>query len=86
MEKYRKKSVVVYATQFASNESRDIEAIPLLHSKDWVIGFDKGIYLNIPTLEGDMKCREYDWIIQNENGEFYPCKPDIFEKNYQLVE
>lgn len=27
-----------------------------------------------------------DWIIKGIRGEFYPCKPDIFEKTYELVE
>jgi hypothetical protein len=32
-----------------------------------------------------MEGREGDWIIKGVNGEFYPCKPDIFEKTYQEV-
>ncbi len=40
----------------------------------------------IPTLEGVMLGVEDDWIIKGVNGEFYPCKPDIFEKTYDLVE
>ena len=42
--------------------------------------------LIIETLEGDMKCSIGDWIIKGVNGEFYPCKPDIFEKTYDKVE
>jgi hypothetical protein len=37
----------------------------------------------IPTLEGNMKAQMNDWIIKGVNGEFYPCKPDIFEKTYE---
>lgn len=37
----------------------------------------------IPTLEGMMVGRQNDWIIKGVNGEFYPCKPDIFEKTYE---
>lgn len=40
----------------------------------------------IPTLEGDMKANEGDYIITGVNGERYPCKPDIFEKTYELVD
>lgn len=40
----------------------------------------------IPTLEGNMMARFGDYIIQGVNGEFYPCKPDIFEKTYDPVE
>ena len=41
-----------------------------------------GDFLIIETLEGDMKARGGDYIIKGINGEFYPCKPDIFEKTY----
>lgn len=39
----------------------------------------------IATLEGEMECRVGDFIIEGVNGEFYPCKPDIFEKTYDIV-
>src|SRR5574344_1575959 len=42
---------------------------------------DKGLTIN--TLEGDMKASIGDYIIKGVNGEFYPCKPDIFNKTYQ---
>ena len=40
----------------------------------------------IPTLEGEMFASFGDYIIKGVNGEFYPCKPDIFAKTYDLVE
>lgn len=40
----------------------------------------------IHTLEGDMKASAGDYIITGINGEQYPCKPDIFEKTYELAE
>lgn len=36
----------------------------------------------ISTLEGEMECKKGDWIIKGVNGEFYPCKPDVFQKTY----
>jgi hypothetical protein len=42
--------------------------------------------LIIATLEGEMVARRGDWIIRGVQGEFYPCKPDIFEATYELVE
>lgn len=39
----------------------------------------------IHTLEGDMKASIGDYIITGINGEEYPCKPDIFEKTYEVV-
>ena len=40
----------------------------------------------IPTLEGDMKCSKRDYVIKGIQGEYYPCKPNIFEQTYELVE
>ncbi|ADG59946.1 hypothetical protein Acj9p046 [Acinetobacter phage Acj9] len=39
----------------------------------------------ITTLEGVMSATLGDYIIKGVNGEFYPCKPDIFEKTYHIV-
>ena len=44
---------------------------------------DVAIHLDIPTLEGVMTARAGDWIIRGAQGEFYPCKPDIFEATYE---
>lgn len=41
--------------------------------------------LYISTLEGDMKAEIGDYIIKGVNGEFYPCKSDIFEKTYEIL-
>ena len=41
--------------------------------------------LLIRTLEGDMTAAFGDWIICGVNGEFYPCKPDIFKATYEVV-
>ena len=42
--------------------------------------------LKIFTLEGAMSASIGDWIIKGVHGEFYPCKPDIFDKTYEEVE
>lgn len=87
MEKFRKKPIVISATQLINNEFRSLDDIPLSDCKYWKTGWDEqGFYVEIPTLEGDMKARNNDWIIQGVNKEYYPCKPDIFEKTYELVE
>lgn len=39
-------------------------------------------FISIETLEGTITASRGDWIIKGVNGEFYPCKPDIFEKTY----
>lgn len=45
-----------------------------------------GPHISIKTLEGTMIASQDDWIIQGVQGEFYPCKPDIFEATYEKVE
>ena len=43
-------------------------------------------FMIIATLEGVMQVKVGDWVIRGVEGEFYPCKPDIFAKTYELVE
>lgn len=40
----------------------------------------------IDTLEGTMHATPGDWVIKGVQGEFYPCKPDIFEATYEAVD
>ena len=47
---------------------------------------EKHTTILIPTLEGVMTVLPGDWIIKGVNGEFYPCKPDIFDKTYEYVD
>lgn len=42
-------------------------------------------YLRIVTLEGTMVASKGDWVIRGVKGEFYPCKPDIFDATYEAV-
>lgn len=42
--------------------------------------------LVIKTLEGEMRADLWDWIIRGVKGEFYPCKPDIFEATHEAVD
>ena len=42
-------------------------------------------YLFIDTLEGRMRADVGDYILKGLRGEFYPCKPDVFEKKYELI-
>jgi hypothetical protein len=48
-------------------------------------GDGSGAVLTIKTLEGTMETRPGDWIIRGVKGEFYPCKPDIFDATYEPV-
>ena len=50
-----------------------------------VEAYQTDVEMIIPTLEGDMIASPGDWIITGVHGEKYPCKPDIFEKTYEIV-
>ena len=85
--KYRKKPVIIEAIQFEDNSDRIIE-IPEFMGGDTIrVNYEDkdNPYLKIETLEGIMKASVGDYIIKGVNGEFYPCKPDIFEKTYERV-
>lgn len=86
--KYRKKPVVIEAFRFSMDSFQELHELLSEFMKDADVDIDclnEGkIYIN--TLEGVMTATEGDWIIKGVSGEFYPCKPDIFEKTYELVE
>lgn len=90
--KYRKKPVVIEAIQLRWDTWDEICDFVNVSSLDTTgaVGFNPDnnpdkIGLKIKTLEGVMEATENDWIIKGVNGEFYPCKPDIFEKTYEKV-
>lgn len=80
--KYRKKPVVIEAVQWDGDATTANQFIGERYAVDWA--YD-GSDLIIPTLEGNMRCGLGDWIIKGVKGEFYPCKPDIFEATYERV-
>jgi len=83
MPKYRKKPVVVEACCPHEGKMPEWFEIALCDRKvrERVSGgFD------IDTLEGTMYASPGDYIIKGISGELYPCKPDIFEQTYELVE
>lgn len=86
--KYRKKPVVIEAIQFEDTAERIWEIYEFMGTKDFRVNYaDKdNPFIPIETLEGTMKANVGDYIIKGVNGEFYPCKPDIFEKTYEKVE
>lgn len=85
MTKYRKKPVVIDAWQLTKE---NIEAgIPDWIDLDTVHIADGGVlFAEIVTLESVMQASEGDYIIKGVQGEFYPCKPDIFEQTYEVAE
>lgn len=82
-QSFRKKPVVIQAIQFTGSNCIAVIHFmggpwenPDLHDTDAPC---------IHTLEGDMVASRGDWIIRGVKGEYYPCKPDIFEATYDLV-
>lgn len=76
---YRKMPVVVEAVQWTGeNHAEMCEFID-----PEVFEIIPRVGLVIHTLEGDHHASPGDYIIKGVNGEFYPCKPDIFAKTYE---
>lgn len=82
--KFRKKPVVIEAVRFDSGLKYQ-EVMDFCGDKLSVFGGPMHSVI-IHTLEGDMQAVAGDWIIKGVKGEFYPCKPDIFEMTYEKVE
>ena len=83
MTAYRKKPVVIQATQWF--KPGDHPAVEMKEPP-----FDYGVNTTpipwIKTLEGGHVVTPGDWIITGIKGEHYPCKPDIFAATYELAE
>lgn len=90
--KYKKKPIIIDAIQFNGlnlEEIKEFVGDKLIYDiidSAWQVGKGRPhILMKIKTLEGDMNVSEKDYIIKGINGEFYPCKPDIFYKTYEEV-
>jgi hypothetical protein len=80
IKKYKKKPVVIEAVQWEVKNIFEVKQFL------WGVEYNlKGDSIYIPTLEGVMETQKNDYIIKGVNGEFYPCKPDIFKKTYEEV-
>ena len=85
--KYRKKPVVIEARQTGVDYDEDCAIA------EWCGGTiphpdalaETDYLFSIFTLEGDLWVSAGDWVIQGVQGEFYPCKPDIFAATYEPV-
>lgn len=79
---YVKKPVIIRAIQYIANDN---EPEVLDFCKGLALRFETLDSLIIRTLEGDMKVSDGDYVIEGIQGEFYPCKPDIFSATYEEV-
>lgn len=85
--KYRKKPVEIEAIQWTGdnkNEIADFVGESAMFYKVKYLQDENPNYwrLEINTLEGVMKADHGDYVIKGVKGEFYPCKPDVFEQTY----
>ena len=72
-------------------EAQEVRIGTIMQVKEWCNGeiakdkTDILLGIKIKTLEGEMLAKIGDWIIKGVKGEFYPCKPDIFEATYEKI-
>jgi hypothetical protein len=78
---YRRKPFFVQAVQFTGD---NVQEIATFINADW--DMFEADELVIETLEGDMSASLGDYIVQGVDGEFYPCKPHIFERIHERIE
>ena len=91
IKRFKKKPVIIEAIQYTNLNCDEIQRFvkKVLHQElesetAYLAGEGTPKFsLLIPTLEGDIKAMPNDWIIKGIKGEFYPCKPDIFELTYE---
>jgi len=76
---FRKKPVVIQAIRWTGENPLEVERFITCQ-------YLMGREIIIQTLEGDLAASVGDWIIKGVKGEFYPCKPDIFELTYEQVD
>lgn len=94
--KFRKKPVIIDAVQFVYTDD-GIDAMrkfcgyalgkivkdrhPAAKAEAEIVTLEDGVHLKVKHI-----ATEGDWIIRGVQGEYYPCKPDIFEATYEKVE
>ena len=89
--KFRKKPVVIEATQWFKNGDHSVVRASLhpefnFNTKCNICKGNIQVHGWIDTLEGGYRVCPKDWIITGIKGENYPCKPDIFDATYEPVE
>ena len=86
--KYRKKPIVVEAVQWNGKNFSEVLEFAFSRLEFTLYGdtnCEPNMDMSILTLEGRMKVSVGDYIIKGVRGEFYPCKPGIFEQTYEKV-
>jgi hypothetical protein len=82
--RFRKKPVVIEAISSDEDPSKIIKFLGGEANRNITFSLNNTTKeIRIITLEGTMKVTPGDWIVRGVQGEFYPCKPDIFEETYE---
>lgn len=86
MQKYRKKPIIIDAVLFNGSSTRKHDILKWIKTGEYTqskVETRDIVSLEIETLEGLMTANAGDYIIKGIQGEFYPCKPDIFHDTYE---
>lgn len=83
--RFRKRPVVIEAVQFTGGNAAELSAFCGPAMRPVTNGSAGDTVLEIHTREGTMRAIAGDWIIRGVQGEFYPCKPDIFAATYEAA-
>lgn len=83
---FRKKPVTIGAIQWTGANIEEVKAFFGEEAKKCLSPYQSKGNLIIETLEGNHTALPGDFIIRGIKGEYYPCKPGIFEKTYEVVE
>ena len=86
MDQYKKKPVTVRAIQWDGTKEMAQELLTIPGLNGFTAPEQDGFRFRINTLEGRMTVSPGDFIIQGVQGEYYPCKPDIFHQSYEKLE
>lgn len=89
MPKYRKKPVVIEAVQWKPDGRDNLIEIAEFFgdNQQYTVSYNLEVHtLSIYTLEGIMDASPGDYVIRGIKGEYYPCKPDIFDATYEAIE
>lgn len=94
IRRFRKKPVIIEAVQWKRDNHREMFNFLEGKNDEYISAAGDNFYIDhskveggliIKTLEGEHIANINDWIIKGIKGEFYPCKPDIFEQSYEEV-
>lgn len=83
--RFRKKPVIIEATVWDGVHLSPLRELDPEHKQPFAFVSDGSGSIIVQTLEGPLTASPGDWIIKGVTGEFYPCKPDVFDLTYEGV-